>query len=143
VALFVFAFTALAVPACGDDDDGVNGYCEDAQCECAGNDCVCPAAGDCGIACTADCDLQCAGSGACDFNCGEDCQVRCTGSGNCVADVGPRSHVDCPSNGNCEAFCSGACSMTCTGSGDCTLHCLEGEQPSECGDDTIACGGCP
>jgi hypothetical protein len=141
--LSVFALSALLVPGCSDDDEGVSGYCEDGQCECAGNDCICPANGDCGIACTADCDLQCAGSGACEFSCGDDCQVSCTGSGNCVADVGPRSHVDCPSNGNCEAFCAGPCSMTCTGSGDCTVHCFEDEPPIECGDATIACGACP
>jgi hypothetical protein len=33
--------------------------------------------------------------------------------------------------------------MTCTGSGDCTLHCADGEEPSECGSATTACGGYP
>lgn len=137
------ALLALAGPGCSDDDDDIAGYCEDGQCACTGRDCICPAAGDCALACSEDCDLKCAGSGACDFSCGEDCAVSCTGSGNCVANLGPRSHIDCPSNSNCEAFCSATCSMTCTGSGDCTLHCADGEEPSECDGDTIACGSCP
>lgn len=136
------AWMAFGVFACSDDEP-VGGYCEDGQCECFGTDCICPAAGDCALDCTANCDLKCAGSGACGFTCGENCLVQCTGSGNCVSHVGPGSHIRCPSNGNCEAYCSGPCDMTCTGSGDCTLHCPDGQALTKCEGDVTACGACP
>lgn len=139
----IVAVAVLTAAGCGDDDDEVGGYCEDGQCACAGNDCVCPASGDCGLRCQDNCDLQCAGSGSCEFTCDDDCAVRCTGSGSCVARLGARGHIDCTSNGNCEAVCTGPCSMSCTGSGNCSLECANGADSIECGDDIIACGSCP
>lgn len=117
--------------------------CEDGHCECAGNDCVCPASGDCSIDCTADCDLQCAGSGNCDFICGDLCNVECTGSGNCGQTMGPGSTGACKGNGNCSFACTGPCSVTCPGSGDCELECPAEAPLQTCSNDALACGACP
>lgn len=130
---------------CHNDEPYAN--CEDGHCECAGNDCICPASGDCDIECTDDCDLQCAASGNCAFSCGVDCLAECTGAGNCEIAVDDNSVVRCTGSGNCDIVCYGPCVIDCPGQGDCALTCdpdddepLEG--PIECGDHRSACGAC-
>lgn len=107
------------------------------DCECAGNDCICPAAGDCTLDCTEDCDLQCAGSGACDFACDVGCNARCTGNGACVVDAGDDSTVDCPGNGSCDIACHGDCDVSCT-MGSCIVRCLAEDDGAMC-----SLTGCP
>lgn len=92
---------------CGDDEHG--GCAGD--CECSGEQCVCPATGDCEVECVGHCDLQCAGSGDCYFGCGEDCLAECTGSGTCFVHVGERSSVRCTGSGDCEIACHGDCDV--------------------------------
>lgn len=135
----IVAFVLGAWVGCHDDVDAA---CEDGHCECSGNDCICPASGNCDIECTADCNLQCAGSGDCAFACGDGCVAECTGSGNCLVDVGEGGVVRCSGPGDCDIVCHGACTVECPGSGECALAC-DGEQgPLECGD-ALACGACP
>ena len=157
--LIVIALCALLAGACGDDrgddyyrdcapGDPVDGY----DCECRGNEGICPSGGDCAIDCIEACGLQCAGSGNCDFACGAACNVRCTGAGNCVIDVGDDSSVDCPGSGNCDIDCDGDCNVRCT-QGTCTVFCepgfecgIEGCPGSveECPNDVLVCQrGCP
>lgn len=126
---------ALAVPllvfaACGDDGpSGHDGDCaigdpiDGRDCECNGNECICPSTGDCAILCAAECDLQCAGSGSCEFDCGPDCAASCTGSGNCDIEVGSGSIVSCTGSGDCDVTCHGDCTVRCPGSGTCTIFC--------------------
>jgi hypothetical protein len=136
----------LFMAGCGKDT------CEGA-CECIGNECVCPAAGDCLIDCTADCDLQCAGSGDCDFLCGPGCLASCTGSGLCVVSIGDDSTVRCTGSGGCDVDCDGDCLVTCPGSGTCIARCEPGYECDidscsggvlSCPDDVLVCNGpCP
>lgn len=125
------------------DDHHPDALCEDGHCECEGNACICPDAGDCDIDCTADCDLQCAGSGDCAFACGDGCVSACTGSGNCEIEVGAGSLVRCTGSGNCDVICHGECTVECPGSGDCAVTCVDDVEGAyqEC-DRGHACGPC-
>jgi hypothetical protein len=120
----------------------IDALCEDGHCECSGNDCICPASGDCSIECTADCDLTCAGSGNCDFICGDSCNIECTGAGNCALTIGPGSTGECSGSGNCAFVCAGPCSISCPGQGDCTLECPADAPLQECSNNGMACGPC-
>lgn len=136
---FVAALNFGIVLGCYQDPGLV---CEDGECECAGNDCVCPSSGDCGILCTAECDLQCAGSGNCDFECGSDCVSECTGSGNCAVLMGPGSLGRCTGSGDCDFACTGPCAVECPGSGTCSLACPDNVAPEQCSNGDLACGPC-
>lgn len=156
----MLALTAMAPLACedeetlDDDDVCVPGDPHDGlNCECTGDDCICPSTGDCAIYCVDECSLQCAGSGNCEFLCVDDCVVACTGSGNCDSEVGPGSSVSCTGSGDCDVVCTGDCSVACPGSATCTVHCtpeatctLENcsSEVHECAEDISICNGaCP
>src|SRR5690606_33436938 len=103
--------------ACSDDTHSGGAF------ECQGNECVCPASGDCWVSCVGSCDLQCAGSGACDFACGVECEVACTGSGVCVVSGGEAGSVQCPGPGGGAGHRVGDCVLVCPGSGDRLVRC--------------------
>ncbi len=160
VGLAPLAALAMIVASCEDDphdggpyDCAVGDPIEGRECECTGNECVCPSSGDCAVYCVDDCGLQCAGSGSCDFLCTYDCDVNCTGSGNCDVEVGQGSTITCSGSGDCDITCTGDCSVACPGSATCTVHCavdatcqLEpcSGEVQQCPNDVQICnGGCP
>lgn len=140
VSLLLASTTLGVIVGC--HHDHVDALCEDGHCECSGNECICPASGDCSIECTADCDLQCAGSGNCEFACGDSCNIECTGSGNCALIMGPGSTGTCTGSGNCDFVCTGPCAISCPGQGDCTLACPDDAPLQACSNKGMACGPC-
>lgn len=164
LAAAIYLAAALGFWACADDPPPpppADGVCEPGDpaggldCECVGDECICPSTGDCAIYCVDNCTLQCAGSGSCDFLCDAACDVACTGSGNCFSDVPGGSTIDCTGSGDCHTVCHGDCTVACPGSATCTVECapmatcnLEitncSGEIEECADGSLACNGaCP
>lgn len=121
-----------------------------ADCECSGEECVCPDDGHCEMECVSDCDLECTGSDHCFLGCEESCVATCAGEGDCSMSVGEGSTVSCIGSGDCMIGCNGACDVACEGSGACVVRCYNGTECSpeicargatDCGDGTIVCGG--
>jgi hypothetical protein len=140
--MLVASFTAVSCD---------NGPCT-GDCQCSGNECVCPSTGDCAVDCTDACDLQCAGSGDCDFACSNGCQASCTGSGECLVVAGDDSLISCTGSGDCDITCVGDCVVECPGSGVCIARCDAGfnceitrcEDVVSCPDGVQVCNGaCP
>jgi hypothetical protein len=152
LACLICLWAACIPLACGDDDDRRGDFCEDGECHCMGNDCVCPGSGDCRLTCDADCNLQCAGQGNCEFSCADACHVSCTSSGQCLLNVGHGATVACTGSGDCTINCAGDCSVDCPGSAVCDVQCTPGaictitkcdKGVNTCANDRFICnGGC-
>jgi hypothetical protein len=163
--LVAFSLSA-ALAGCNSDNCRAGEPCacrggHDCYLGCEGDGCntSCSSLNHCGTVCEDKCATQCFSVDECSTSCGDDCNVLCHDAIACGALCGDRCHFECYSmsrcgvragnesvitchdHATCAVECTGTCRVDCS-HGACDIKCLGGGGPTQCGNGTVACGGC-